>query len=104
MPVNVQKGQVEQTKEYAGLTAGNGAIIRVPSGAKDVAVEYFPTAAGTAALKLSLGAAIPTDFTGFMKAPAGDVTAATMHRVSAGVQWVGLDPASGTWTLRVSFK
>jgi hypothetical protein len=34
----------------------------------------------------------------------GNFTATGGQEIQSGVRWIGLDPASGTWTLRVAFK
>jgi len=105
MPVDIDLNLPRNTVlEYTGLTTGNGRIVAVPDQARQVMLTYFPTAAGTASIKYCVMAPTPTDFTNMPKTSVGDFTALGGQDISSGVRWVGLDPASGTWTLRISFK
>jgi len=90
-------------KEYPSLTSGNGALVKMPDWADEAVVEYFPTSAGTASLKVSLVGGNPNDDTGFVKTNIGDVTAHGTQVLSK-VGWLAFAPASGTWTARVLFK
>jgi hypothetical protein len=92
------------TREYTGLTSSNGQIVAVPDRARDIAVTYVPTAAGTASIKYGVRAETPTNFTDMPKTSIGDFSATGGQEIQPGVRWIGLDPASGTWTLRVSYK
>jgi hypothetical protein len=105
MPVTVDVNQPNYTTlRYAGLTSGNGQIVAVPDRARDIVVTYIPTSAGTASVKYSAVATTPTDFTNMPKTSIGDVTVTGGQEIQSGVRWIGLDPASGTWTLNVAFK
>jgi hypothetical protein len=105
MPVTVDLNPPNNTTlEYAGLTSGNGQIVAVPDRARSVFVTYTPTSAGTASIKVGNTAGRPTDFTNMPKTVAGDVTATGYQDLPVGVRWIGLDPASGTWTMSVSYK
>ena len=102
MPITANKGITQDQVELTGLTNGNGGFVRMPAWAREAVVEYLPTAAGAATLKYTLNPATPTDFTGFLTSEKGAVTAQTIHGLRV-TNWVGLEPASGTWTLRVRF-
>ena len=105
MPVTVDLNLPNYTTlEYAGLTTGNGQIVAVPDRAREIVVTYLPTSAGTASIKYAARAATPTDFTDMPKTSIGDFTANGGQEIQSGVRWIGLDPASGTWTLRVAYK
>ncbi len=103
MPTDLNINQYK-TLEYTGLTAGNGQIVAVPDRATDIVLTYIPTSAGVASIKYAVRAETPADFTDMPKTILGDFSTTGGQEVQAGVRWVGLDPASGTWTLRVSFK
>lgn len=92
------------TREYTGLTSGNGQIVAVPDQARQVVVTYIPTSPGTASMKYGVRAETPANFTDMPKTSIGDFAVAGGQEIQSGVRWIGLDPASGTWTLRVSFK
>ena len=105
MPVTVDVNQPNYTTlSYAGLTSGNGQIVAVPDRAREIVVTYIPISDGTASIKFSADAATPTDFTNMPKTSIGDFTATSGQEIQSGVRWIGLDPASGTWTLNVAFK
>lgn len=104
MPVTVKQPTDIKVQEYTGLTSGNGVIIGIPSNANAVSCEYIPTAAGTATVKYSLNPNAPTDFTNFSSSAKGAQTATGGEQGYDSVRWIGLDPASGTWTFRVSYK
>ena len=110
MPVDVTatntalRRQAQSVTEFAGLTSGNGRIVNVPDNCVGILVSAFPTSAGTASVKASLSPTTPTDFTNFGTTAVGAVTAATVQELPGGLKWVGLDPASGTWTFRVRFQ
>ncbi len=105
MPETIDLNLAEYTtREYTGLTATNGQIVAVPDRAREIMVTYTPTAAGTASIKYDVRAGTPTNFTGMPKTSAGDFTAIGGQEIPPGVRWIGLDPASGTWTLSVAFK
>jgi hypothetical protein len=89
--------------EFEGLTLNNGAIVRMPSWAKEATVEYIPTAAGTGAVEYTLNDTPPSNMTGFLKTNFGDVSAAGSQVLSK-VSYIAFEPASGTWTFRVLFK
>jgi hypothetical protein len=78
--------------------------VAVPNTARQIVVTYTPTSAGTASIKYSALADTQTSFTDMPKTSIGDFTATGGQEIQSGVRWIGLDPASGTWTLRVSFK
>lgn len=92
-----------QTLVKTGMTLGNGHIFEVPDNAVAIMLTLQPTSAGSATVKFSLDEAEPTDFTGFIPVAYGAVTAATAFELPGGLRWVGVDPASGTWTSRVRF-
>ena len=105
MPVTVDLNQEDYTTlTYAGLTSGNGQIVAVPQRAREIVVTYTPTSAGTASIKFGATASTPSDFTNMPKTNLGDFSATGGQDIQSGVRWIGLDPASGTWTLNVSFK
>ncbi len=105
MPVDIDLNLSRNTVlEYTGLTTGNGRIVAVTDQARQIVVTYIPTAAGTASIKYGVRAETPADFTDMPKTSIGDFTATGGQEIQSGVRWIGLDPASGTWTLRVSFK
>jgi hypothetical protein len=105
MPVNIDINLPNYTTlSYTGLTSGNGRIVAIPDRARNISVTYVPTSAGTASIKYGVQAETPTDFTDMPKTSAGDFTATGGQEIQTGARWVGLDPASGTWTLRVSYK
>lgn len=105
MPVTVDANTIRNSSEtYTGLTSGNGQIIKVPSNVAQIVVSYYPTSAGTASMKFSASPTTPTDFTNFPKTFDGDFTDARGQEIQSAVQWIGLDPASGTWTLNVSYR
>ena len=105
MPVTVDLNLPNNTTlEYAGLTSGNGQIVAVPDRARDIVVTYVPTSAGTASVKYGVRASTPTDFTDMPTTILGSFTTTGGQEIQSGVRWIGLDPASGTWTFRVAYK
>lgn len=86
------------------LVSGDGQIFSVPKNCVGMIVEAIPTSAGTATLKVSLNDGTVTDFTNFSATSVGAMTAATVQEIAGGIKQIGLEPASGTWTLRVQFK
>jgi len=90
--------------EEADLTSGNGHIFSVPENCVGMIVEAIPTVAGAATLKVSLNDGTVTDFTNFAPTSVGSMSATTVQFVEGGIKHVGLDPASGTWTMRVKFQ
>lgn len=104
MAVVVNNAADSRCQEFTGLTSGNGQIVGIPSNACDVTCEYIPTAAGTATVKMSLNPSKPTDFTNFSPSSKGAQTATGAEQYPGSIRWLGLDPSSGTWTFRVSYK
>lgn len=83
----------------AGQTDGNEVIVKL-NPRLATTFEAFPTAAGDATLKTSVNNTTPTDFTNF-SADSSAVTAPTTWQFSSGLAYVGIDVATGTWTLIV---
>lgn len=87
-----------------GLVSGGGRIFSVPNNCVSMIVEAIPTIAGIATVKVCLNDDTVTDFTNFSATSVGAMTMPTVQEIAGGIKQVGLDPASGTWTLRVQFK
>jgi hypothetical protein len=105
MPVTVDPNNIRNESEtFTGLTAGNGQILKVPTNVCQVVVSYFPTAAGSAAIKYTAAPNTPTDFTNMPTTFDGEFVAAGGQEIQGAVRWIGLDPVSGTWTLNVSYR
>jgi hypothetical protein len=102
MPI-AYKSNHEGIQEYPGLTSGNGVAVSAPPWANETTVEYIPTSAGTASLKVSLFPSGNADAAEFLKTNVGDVTAHGMQVVGK-VTWLAFIPESGTWTARFLFK
>jgi hypothetical protein len=93
-------------REAVGLTSGSGQIFSVPKNCVGMVVETIPTSAGTATFKVSVNPDTPaegSEFTNFSSTAIGAMTATLVQELPGGLEWVGLEPASGTWTLRVRF-
>lgn len=105
MPVTIDlNGIRNQSESFTGLTAGNGVILKVPANVAQIVVSYFPTVAGSAAIKYTAAPGTPTDFTNMPTTFDGEFTTAGGQEIQSAVQWIGLDPVSGTWTLNVSYR
>lgn len=83
----------------SGQTDGNEVIFRLDPGMRSM-VEAFPTSGGSGTLKSSLNETAPTSFTNF-STDISAVSAPTTWIIPSGVRWIGLDIASGTWTVNV---
>lgn len=87
--------------EVAGQTNGNETIF-ILDPEKKTFVEFIVTSAGEGTAKFSTQSDTPTDFTEFSEDSGGARTASFASSLEAGLRWIGLDIASGTWTVRVS--
>lgn len=84
----------------AGMTDGNEHIFQLDPGCTTL-IEALLESAGSALLRSSLTETpLPSGFTGFTS-DVSAVTETTTWNLPAGLRWIGLDVASGTWTIRV---
>jgi hypothetical protein len=102
MAITINKSLVTEGSGYAaaaGQTNGNEVIFKIDPGLTYV-VDCQVTSAGTASLEVTTTTDEPADFTPFSIAFEG-TQAVNFSREVTGCSYVGLDIASGTWTVRV---
>lgn len=99
MAITVNGFVGETYRMDAGQTDGNEIIYKLNS-ASTYIVDCIVTSAGTASLKGMTGTTVPADFSGMSVANDGTQTV-NFSRTVSGWSRVGLDIASGTWTVRV---
>lgn len=99
MPISLDIFEHEEYRRVAGITDTNETIFKINPGYAYV-VDCINTAAGSASLKVEAGNAQPTDFSMMSTAFDGTQSVNFSRRVE-GCTYVGLDVASGTWTIRV---
>jgi L-2-hydroxyglutarate oxidase LhgO len=83
----------------AGQVDGSEVIYKL-NASQVYTVECVVTAAGTASLKVMTDTDQPTDFSAMSTAFDGTQSGNFIRRVT-GCSYVGLDAASGTWTVKV---
>lgn len=86
-------------RKNSGQTNTNEVIYKIDPGLTYV-VDCIVTSAGTASLEVSTDTVQPTDFTEMSVAYDGTQSVNFTREVS-GCSYVGLDIASGTWTVKV---
>lgn len=99
MTITVNTFDGDAYRKDTGQVDGSEVIYKLNVGNKYV-VDCIVTSAGTASLKTSTGTTAPTDFTEFCTAYDG-TQSANFSRLVEGCSYVGLDVASGTWTVKV---
>lgn len=82
-----------------GQTDGNEVLYKL-NPMQTYIVDAIVTSAGTATLKVMTDTVAPTDFTAMSAAYDGTQTVNFTREVK-GCSYVGLDVASGTWTVKV---
>jgi hypothetical protein len=99
MPITVDTQDLAAYRTNTGQTDTNEVIYKLNS-ADTYVVDCQVTSAGTASLKVSTDTIQPTDFSAMSIAFEG-TQAVNFSREVTGCSYVGLDVASGTWTVRV---
>ena len=102
MPITVNKQLVEQGSAYAvaaGQTNTNEVIFKLDPGLTYV-VDCIVTSAGTGSLETMTDTNEPSDFSQMSIAFEG-TQSVNFSREVTGCTYVGLDIASGTWTVKV---
>lgn len=99
MVISAINGPLESFRENAGLTNGSETIYLLDP-AQTYVVDCVVTSAGTATLKTFVDPDIPTDFSEMSEVAQGTQTV-NFSREVKGCTCVGLDVATGTWTVKV---
>jgi hypothetical protein len=99
MAITVKQQPERAYGSAEGQTDGNETIFKLVTSATYV-VECIVTDPGTGTLKVMTGDAVPTDFSTMSEAQDG-TKAANFAREVTGCSYVGLDIASGTWSVNV---
>lgn len=99
MAITINTFANEAYRADVGQTDGNEVIYKLVP-AQTYVMDCIVTSAGTASLKGMTGTTEPTDFTSMSVANDGTQTVNFSRNVQ-GWSFVGLDIASGTWTVRV---
>jgi len=97
--ITVDINDNEGYRTGAGQTDTNEVIYKL-NPANRYVVEAVVTSAGTASMKVMTGTVAPTDFTSMSIVDDGTQTV-NFAREVYGCSYVGLDAASGTWTVNV---
>lgn len=92
-------GANSKNDSVASLTDGNEHFWRIPDGK---AFIIQSNGSGSAAVKVSANPATPTSFSNMVTTDISSFTADNIQRIEPGIKWVGVDIASGTWTIYIS--
>lgn len=89
-------------KRNAGVTTGNEFIYKVDP-QKEIQVTGKATSTGDATVYYSNDPdlATPTDFSTMVASSLGALTDNIGEEMSQGIEWVGVDVTSGTWTVNI---
>lgn len=99
MAITVNADTETALRTNTGQTDTNEVIYKL-NACMDYVVDCIVTSAGTASLKVMTGTGDPADFSEMSIANDGTKTE-NFTRAVSGCSYVGLDIASGTWTVKV---
>ncbi len=99
MPITVNTDDLAAYRANAGQTNTNEVIYKLQANQRYV-VDCIVTSAGTASLEVMTDTVQPTDFSAMSIANEG-TQSVNFSRLIEGCTYVGLDIASGTWTVKV---
>lgn len=99
MAITVNTNQLNPLRKDTGQTDGNEVIYLLEAGMTYI-VDCYVSSAGTASLKGMTDTVEPSDFSEMSLANDG-TQSANFSRSVTGWSYVGLDIASGTWTVKV---
>lgn len=85
----------------AGLTSSAEQIFSLDPTKTYLVKGQLTSGSGVCMPKLDIDDSTPSDFTNFVDGLSTDASASFIYEVNKGARWVGLDIASGTWTLSV---
>lgn len=89
-------------KRDAGITTGNEFIYKVNPKSK-IQITGIATSTGDAQVFYSNdpNMAAPTDFTTLVASSLGALTDDLGENLGEGIEWIGVDVTSGTWTVNI---
>lgn len=100
MAITTDTNRDEMFRQATAQASGDAVLFQLrPS--LTYTVSAVVTSAGTATMKIYNGGDTPTDFSNFSEAQDGTKAANFMREVT-GCTWVGLDVASGAFTINVT--